>query len=571
VASEALRTQLGHVYGRPSSSLPFFLSQHLAKLGGLCNASFRRGGRMASFRHLKAVTRLNELVEEAVDLSRELNPKRIEGMQAEAVGLRLLYGTERVSEVIVQELEALAQESGALLKMQQMQAGEIVNRIEGVESENRSALHTATRDFFEQRNPSSQAREASEMAYKECEKLRLFLSEMEKKGPFTSMVQIGIGGSELGPKAMYLGLEAFCKEGREVHFLSNVDPDEAHAIFCKLNLKNTLVVIVSKSGSTLETATNEQLAREVFRKAGLNPQEHFVAVTGKGSPMDDPQRYVASFYMWDYVGGRYSSTSMVGAVSLAFALGMDRFLEFLRGASAMDKVALKPDVKSNLPLLSALLGIWNRNFLGLPTVAVIPYSRALSRFSAHLQQLDMESNGKRIDKRGHLVDFDTGPIIWGEPGTNGQHSFYQSLHQGTTVVPIEFIGFKESQYKDDLLFQGTSSQEKLLSNLFAQIIALAVGQTSSNPNKVFPGNRPSRLLFADRLDPYTLGALLAYYEHKVAFQGFIWNINSFDQEGVQLGKKLATQVLEQFAALRSGKGVDAKSFPLGAAYLKVVE
>ncbi len=526
---------------------------------------------MASFRHLKGVTRLNELVEEAVDLSRELNPKRIEGMQTEAVGLRLLYGTERVSEVILQELEALAQESGALLKMQQMQSGEIVNRIEGVESENRSALHTATRDFFEQRNSSPVAREASEMAYKECEKLRLFLSEMEKKGPFTSMVQIGIGGSELGPKAMYLGLEAFCKEGREVHFLSNVDPDEAHAIFCKLNLKTTLVVIVSKSGSTLETATNEQLAREVFRKGGLNPQEHFVAVTGKGSPMDDPHRYAASFYMWDYVGGRYSSTSMVGAVALAFALGMDRFLEFLRGASAMDKVALKPDVKGNLPLLSALLGIWNRNFLGLPTVAVIPYSRALSRFSAHLQQLDMESNGKRIDKRGHPVDFDTGPIIWGEPGTNGQHSFYQSLHQGTTVVPIEFIGFKESQYKDDLLFQGTSSQEKLLSNLFAQTIALAVGQSSSNPNKVFPGNRPSRLLLADRLDPYTLGALLAYYEHKVAFQGFIWNINSFDQEGVQLGKKLATQVLEQFAQLRSGKGVDAKSCPLGVAYLKVVE
>lgn len=234
----------------------------------------------------------------------------------------------------------------------------------------------------------------------------------------------------------------------------------------------------------------------------------------------------------------------------------------------MDKVALRKDPKLNLPLLSALLGIWNRDFLGLPTVAIIPYSQALARFPAHLQQLDMESNGKRIDKRGHVVDFDTGPIIWGEPGTNGQHSFYQSIHQGTTVVALEFIGFISSQYKEDVVYEGTTCQEKLLANLFAQSIALSCGQKNDNPNKFFPGNRPNRILLGERLDPYTMGAILAYYEHKVAFQGFIWNINSFDQEGVQLGKKLALKIVEQFAAKRQGKPIDPKGFPLGLAFLK---
>ncbi len=183
----------------------------------------------------------------------------------------------------------------------------------------------------------------------------------------------------------------------------------------------------------------------------------------------------------------------------------------------------------------------------------------------------MESNGKRIDKKGMPVDFDTGPIIWGEPGTNGQHSFYQSIHQGTTIVPLEFIGFKKSQYKDDISYSGTTCQEKLLANLFAQSIALAQGQRNDNPNKVFPGNRPNRILLSEQLDPFTMGSILAFYEHKVVFQGFMWNINSFDQEGVQLGKKLALKIIDQFASKRQGKGLDNKSFPLGAAYLKQLE
>jgi glucose-6-phosphate isomerase len=528
---------------------------------------------MPSFRRLKSVIRLNELAEDPLDLSEEgiLTPKRIESLHAESCGLKLFFGTERVSELTLNALFKLAEESGVNQKMTAMQSGEIINFIEGHESEERPALHTAMRDFFEHRQTAPSAHKATQLAYEELEKLKIFLNHLEKGATFTDLIQIGIGGSELGPKAVYLAMEAFHKPHRKVHFLSNVDPDDGARIFRSVDLEKTLVVVVSKSGTTLETLTNEEFAREKFKKAGLNPKDHFLAVTGKDSPMDDPQKYLASFYIWDYIGGRYSATSMVGGVALAFALGMDRFLDFLRGANAMDKAVLHKNPRNNLPLLSALLGIWNRNFLGLPTTAIIPYSQALSRFPAHLQQLDMESNGKHIDKKGNVVDFDTGPIIWGEPGTNGQHSFYQSIHQGTTIVPLEFIGFKKNQYKEDIVFNGTTCQEKLLSNLFAQSIALAQGQKSDNPNKVFFGNRPNRVLIGEQLDPYMTGALLAYYEHNVVFQGFIWNINSFDQEGVQLGKKLALKIVDQFASKRQGKGIDSKAFPLGAAYLKQLE
>ncbi|MBI2743285.1 MAG: glucose-6-phosphate isomerase [Chlamydiales bacterium] len=523
---------------------------------------------MPAFGELKAVQTLKELSKNPFDLTQEeaLSPKRIEAMRLDSVGFKLFYATERVDEKTLNALVDLANETQAVDKMQAMQAGEHVNLIRGVESEDRPALHTAMRDFFEKRNSSPAAQEATKLAYDELQKLKAFLEEIEKKNEFTDLIQIGIGGSELGPKAIYVAMNAFKKPGRRVHFLSNVDPDEGSAIFREVDFQKTLVVVVSKSGSTLETMTNEQYVRERFKKEGIDPRSRILAVTGKGSPMDNPSEYRASFYIWDYIGGRYSVTSMVGAVALAFALGMDRFLEFLRGANAMDKAALEKDPRLNLPLLSALFGIWNRNFLNHPTTAIIPYSHALSRFPAHLQQLDMESNGKRIDKEGKPVNFETGPIIWGEPGTNGQHSFYQLIHQGTTVVPMEFIGFFMNQYSEDLLYKETFCQEKLLSNLFAQAVALAKGQKSPNPNKVFPGNRPSHILLGQRLDPYTIGALLALYEHKVAFQGFIWNINSFDQEGVQLGKVLALKFIDLFAAARTGG--DGKNFPIGEAFLK---
>ncbi|MDE3045658.1 MAG: glucose-6-phosphate isomerase [Verrucomicrobiota bacterium] len=519
-----------------------------------------------SFPELPAAQKLKKLATHPFDLAK-LSPERIERFSARALGFHLLYGTERVDEEVLGALLELAEQAGVRDKMAAMQAGEVLNRIEGCESEEREVLHTAMRDVFEERQTGEPARKAAAGAERELQKLEKFLARNE--GRFTDLIQVGIGGSDLGPRALCLALQPFHKPGRRIHFISNVDPDDANAVLAQVDLKKTLVVVVSKSGSTLETLTNEEFVRSRMKKAGLDPKEHFVAVTGEKSPMDDPSRYLASFYIWDFIGGRYSATSMVGGVMLGFALGFQGFQEILRGAHAMDRHALTAEPRENLPLLSALLGIWNRNFLHLPTVAIIPYSQALHRFPAHLQQLDMESNGKRIDKKGKGADFSTGPVIWGEPGTNGQHSFYQLIHQGTDVVPLEFIGFRKSQHPADLEIQHTTSQEKLLSNLFAQSIALAVGQKDKNPNKFFPGNRPNRVLLADRLDPKTLGALLAFYEHKVAFQGFVWNINSFDQEGVQLGKKLANQIIALFKARRTKE--KAPSFPLGEAYLRVLE
>ncbi len=522
---------------------------------------------MSAFNEYPATAKLRKLAEKPLDLSKEgnLSCKRVSQMTCKCLNLKLMYGTERVNEKTLDALYELANEAGVYEKMKAMQSGEIINKIEGHESENRMVLHTAMRDFFDRQNEKEQAKQAVALAYAELEKLKSFLDGIEKEG-FTDMIQVGIGGSELGPKAIYLALEAFKREGRRVHFISNVDPDDAARVIRRVDLSKTLVVIVSKSGTTLETLTNEELIRKKFLGEGLSPKNHFLAVTGKGSPMDDPDKYRKAFFIWDYVGGRYSATSMVGCVSLAFALGMEKLLDFLKGASCMDKVALGEDPQQNLPLLSALLGIWNHNFLGLPTTAIIPYSQAMSRFPAHLQQCDMESNGKRIDKEGNEVDFSTGPIIWGEPGTNGQHSFYQLIHQGTIPVPVEFIGFAKNQYDEDTSFKKTTSQEKLLSNLFAQSIGLARGQESDNPNKVFPGNRPNRVLLAEKCDPYTMGVILSYYENKVAFQGFIWNINSFDQEGVQLGKVLANKIIDQFAKKRKEEEFH-EDFPLGAIYI----
>jgi glucose-6-phosphate isomerase len=220
-------------------------------------------------------------------------------------------------------------------------------------------------------------------------------------------------------------------------------------------------------------------------------------------------------------------------------------MEFLQGASVVDREAEETDIRKNISLLLALLGVWNRNFLGYSTLAVLPYCQALHRFPAHLQQCDMESNGKSIDRMGRKVEIRTGPVVWGEPGTNGQHAFYQLLHQGTEIVPVEFIGFTESQYGRDTVVYGSTSQQKLLANLFGQMLAMATGQDAANPNRVFQGNRPSCLLMAEKLTPKVMGALLAIYEAKIVFQGFTWNINSFDQEGVQLGKILATSFLEK--------------------------
>jgi len=321
-----------------------------------------------------------------------------------------------------------------------------MNRIDGHESEERQVLHTACRDIFD-KNPSHAG--ATGQARQQLEKLRVFLDELdgdelvnERGESYTDYINIGIGGSDLGPRAIYFALSAYSLKNRKVHFISNVDPDDAAAVLKKPDLSRTLVGVVSKSGSTLETLTNEEIVRSAYVEVGLDPKKHFVAITGQSSPMDNPEKYLRSFYMFDYIGGRYSATSMVGAVMLGFGLGYDAFVEILQGANDMDRAAEERNIRKNPALLLALLGIWNHNFLGHETVAVLPYSQALLRFPAHLQQCDMESNGKSVTRNGEKVSGFTGPIVWGEPGTNGQHAFYQLLHQGTTVVPAEFIGFR---------------------------------------------------------------------------------------------------------------------------------
>lgn len=489
-----------------------------------------------------------------------LNSKRLSSYVCRSKTINLLYATQRVDDTVLNGLQQLADESSVIDQFIMMKNGAVLNQIKGYDSENHQVLHTAVRDIFTA-SPLTPA--ATAQAKDELKKLELFLNELDnntiknKDGQnYTNLVHIGIGGSDLGPCALYLALAAYSQPQRQVHFISNVDPDDASAILQKLDLSRTLVNVVSKSGTTLETMTNEELARQAFIKAGLEPCHHFLAVTGRHSPMDNPDKYLRSFYMFDYIGGRYSVTSMVGAVMLGFTLGIDGFYQILKGAHDMDKIAENRNILKNPPLLLALLGIWNHNFMGHETTAILPYSQGLSRFAAHLQQCDMESNGKSINRMGHDLACQSGPIIWGEPGTNGQHAFYQLLHQGTTIVPVEFIGFRQSQYQRDLKVKKTTSQQKLIANMLAQAQALALGQKSDNPNQHFKGNRPSSILLADRLTPYTMGALLALYEAKVVFQGFIWNINSFDQEGVQLGKVLANRLLNHFTAYNQDKSYD---------------
>jgi len=504
-----------------------------------------------------AYRQLLQLAKQPYDLSRPealQAANRLERYVCRSELLDLHYATERVDDQVVDLLQRLADELQLVEQFKMMRTGAVLNRINGFDSENRQVLHTAGRDLFsaEPAEPS-----ATGKAKKELEKLKQFLARIDSGQlsnhlgeTFDTIIHVGIGGSDLGPRSVVEALRAYGLPGRKIHFIANVDPDDCARVLSGTHLARSLVCIVSKSGTTLETLTNESLVRKALSESGLDPARHCLAVTGEGSPMDDPSRYLQSFYMHDYIGGRYSSTSMVGVVSLGFFLGMERVMDFLEGASLLDHHAEERDIRRNIPLLLALLGIWNHNFLGYPTLAVLPYSQALNRFPAHLQQCDMESNGKSVDRSGKKVDVHTGPILWGEPGTNGQHAFYQLLHQGTEIVPAEFIGFKQSQYGADLVVEGSTSQQKLLANLLAQMVAMAVGKTSDNPNRAFAGNRPSCLLLADKLTPRVMGALLALYEAKIVFQGFAWNINSFDQEGVQLGKVLAKTFLE---AMQGGK------------------
>jgi glucose-6-phosphate isomerase len=458
------------------------------------------------------------------------------------------WAAKNATAEVLTALQSLADEQELIGKYKALLDGEVVNT-----GEKRKVLHHLLRGQLGS-DVIHEGKDLGAFYKKELERFSAFADSVRagkitgcNGKPFKNAVQIGIGGSDLGPRAMYIALEAVAaKEGAKKlngYFISNVDADDASAITASVDLSETLFVLVSKSGVTQETLANELFVKNKLIKAGLEPGKHMVAVTSETSPLANNPAYLDSFYIDDFIGGRYSSTSAVGGCILSLTLGSNTFKEFLAGAHAADKAALETSIQKNAALLDALLGVWERNFLGYSCTAVLPYSQALSRFPAHLQQLDMESNGKRVNRNGADIAYSTGPVVFGEPGTNGQHSFYQLLHQGTDITPLQFIGFTENQRGDDIEVDGSVSHTKLNANLAAQIVAFAKGQTDSDKNKFFPGNRPSSLIHGKKLTPAALGALLAHFENKVMFQGFVWNLNSFDQEGVQLGKLLTKKVL----------------------------
>ena len=474
-----------------------------------------------------------------------------------AAGLKYSYAAKQVDDAILKDLCELAEEMQLASKFEELYNGAVINT-----GEKRLVLHHLTRG---QLGNTVQADGKDKRAFYTEQQKRIaeFAKKVhngeilnEKGERFTTVVQIGIGGSDLGPRAMYLALVNWARKNNffrmEAKFISNVDPDDAAAVLASIDPARTIFILVSKSGTTLETLTNEAFVKDALSKAGLETSRHMIAVTSETSPLAGNSDYLDAFFMDDYIGGRYSSTSSVGGAVLSLAFGPEVFDRFLKGAAEEDQLSALKNPMKNAAMLDALIGVYERNVLGYPATAVLPYSQALCRFPAHLQQLDMESNGKSVNRRGEPVSYQTGPIIFGEPGTNGQHSFYQLLHQGTDIIPLQFIGFVSSQAEVDVNIQGSTSQQKLCANVAAQIMAFACGKQDENRNKNFAGNRPSSIIIGDRLTPEALGALLSHFENKVMFQGFLWNLNSFDQEGVQLGKILAKRVLahETDGALR---------------------
>ena len=458
------------------------------------------------------------------------------------------YAAKAVDEAVLAKLQALADEAELTEKYAELYNGAVINT-----GEKRLVLHQLCRGQLGE-DVVADGVNKREFYVAQQKKIEEFVTKVHNGEitnaageKFTTAVQIGIGGSDLGPRAIYLALENWAKKTgnfkMEAKFISNVDPDDAAAVLASIDVAHSIFVLVSKSGTTLETLTNESFVKDALVKAGLNPSNHMIAVTSETSPLAKSSDYLAAFFMDDYIGGRFSSSSAVGGAILSLAFGPKVFADFLDGAAAEDKLATNKDIKKNPALLDALIGVYERNVLGMGTTAVLPYSQALSRFPAHLQQADMESNGKSVNRFGEPVSYVTGPVIYGEPGTNGQHSFYQLLHQGTDIIPLQFIGFKNSQCGVDVDIQGSTSQQKLCANVVAQIVAFACGKEDENNNKKFEGNRPSSIIIGEELTPQAMGALLSHFENKIMFQGFIWNVNSFDQEGVQLGKVLAKKVL----------------------------
>ncbi|MGP1438079.1 MAG: glucose-6-phosphate isomerase [Treponema sp.] len=476
--------------------------------------------------------------------------------------LKYNYATKQVNNEIIGCLQDLAKEQELIEKYQALLKGEIINT-----SENRMVLHHLTRK--QSSTPIlHNGINLHNFYLTEKEKIKQFAQDIHthkilssSNKPFTDVVQVGIGGSDLGPRSLYIALEEYAKikglAKLKAHFISNVDPIDAVTIFSKINVSSTLFIIVSKSGTTEETLANEALVLEYLKMNGIKEtKKNIIVVTSSSSPLAKDTSYLSHFYIDENIGGRYSSTSACGTLILSLSFGNNLVEDLLQGANEVDDNSLNPNIKENASLLDALIGIYERNVLGYKATAILPYAQSLAKLPAHLQQLDMESGGKSCNRSFERLEYPTSPIIFGEVGTNGQHSFYQFLHQSKEIIPLQFIAFKNTSiYQKDIVNNSTYMQiiqenhTKLLRNLIAQIYAFAIGKDNENKNKQFNGERPSSILYGNELNGKTLGALLAHFENKIMFQGFAWNINSFDQEGVELGKTIAKNI-------KTGKNID---------------
>jgi glucose-6-phosphate isomerase len=468
--------------------------------------------------------------------------KRFERFSVDAEGILLDFSRQLLDAPALESLVALAGQTELPRWIELMFGGHPINN-----TEDRPALHIALRRSAEA-PLTVYGENVMPLVERERAKMRALADALHAgklRGytgkPITDIVNIGIGGSDLGIVMAVQALAEDCRAGLDVHFVSNIDGVALAHVLARVNPETTLFVICSKSFTTLETLVNAQAVREWLLAAGGKPAvaAQCVAVSTNEAAMDEfgiaPDRRLA---MWDWVGGRYSVWSAVG-LTVALAVGWKNFSAFLAGGAAMDEHFRRAPVAKSLPVLLALIGIWNRNFLGAPTHAVLPYDDHLARFPAYLQQLEMESNGKSVRRSGEPVECATCPVIWGEPGSNAQHSFYQLLHQGTATVSVDFLLPARSTV------QRQDQQDLAAANCLAQAWALAEGDpagASRSPHQRYPGNRGSSLLLFERLDATTLGRLVALYEHKVYVQGVIWDVNSFDQWGVQLGKRLASEL-----------------------------
>jgi len=434
-------------------------------------------------------------------------------------------------------LLALAEQTGLVAQRDAMFRGERINR-----TEDRAVMHWLLR----QPQGSLQGALAAPLAqvHETLDAMLAYAEQVRGDAQITDVVNIGIGGSDLGPQMAVLALQDFAAPGKRFHFVSNVDGHELAAVLKGLKAENTLFLIASKTFTTLETMTNARSALAWFKaQGGVDVARHFAALTTNVSSAA-ALGITTTFGFWDWVGGRYSLWSAIG-LPLAIAIGAPGFRGLLAGAHAMDQHFRHAPLAQNLPVRLGLLDVWYRNFLGYTSRSIAPYHSALRRLPAYLQQLEMESNGKRVDQNGQTLPYGTSPVLWGEPGTNGQHAYFQMLHQGTDTVPLEFVAVRKPTHSL------ADHHELLLANAIAQAQALMLGQHDAGGHRHFTGNRPSTFLLLDELTPTSLGALIALQEHRVFVSGAIWGINSFDQWGVELGKVLAKDI---HARILSGDG-----------------